>query len=92
MQLNLIPGKYVGYCQQLLARPMSKRVERMLSRSKVSRSIDRSQEFFSRIKGSFNNYLDNMGGGGQKYLFLSTLRVYKLSTQGGSKNGKILSA
>ena len=41
---------YVGYCQQLLARPMSKRVERMFSRSKVSRSIDRSQEFFSRIK------------------------------------------
>ena len=41
---------YVGYCQQLLARPMSKRVERMFSRSRVSRSIDRSQEFFSRIK------------------------------------------
>ena len=41
---------YVGYCQQLLAMPMSKRVERMFSRSRVSRSIDRSQEFFSRIK------------------------------------------
>ena len=27
------------------------------------------------IKGPFNNYVDKMRGGGQKCLFLSTLRV-----------------
>ena len=57
---------YVGYCQQLLVRPVSKRVERMFSRSKVSRSIDRSQEFFSRIKNenmsSINDFMHWMHG------------------------------
>ena len=37
-------------------------------------------------KGAFNNYVDKMrGGGGQKCLILSTLRVWKLSTQGGGQ-------
>ena len=37
-------------------------------------------------QGSFNNYVDKMRGEGvKKYLFLSTLRVKKLSTQGGGQ-------
>mgnify|MGYP001209022383 CR=1 FL=1 len=45
------------------------------------------------VIGAFNNYVDKIRGEGvKKCLFLSTLRVYKLSTLGGDgKKGKIMS-
>ena len=42
-------------------------------------------------KGSFNNYVDNMGGGGKNVCFVHAQGVKTIHSGRGSKNGKILS-